>query len=270
DSAIIRGHHVVFNFEGEKEDGTKPENMKGAEFVLEIGSGQFIPGFEEGLIGLKKDEKKTIDLTFPMEYHDEALKGAKVKFHVEILELKEKKFPDLTDELAVEFGFESITEMNTKTRERFENQRKNEVQQKLHQQILEKLVAENKFDIPSTLVDEQKKSIIADVSNNLKQQGFNEQMIEMYFEKWQEDVDGKAEFQVKSGLILDCLAKKYDVETSDTDLDGKLQEMADQSGMELDQVKEHYLKNENVKSNMLYAIREEKTFAKVISDMKVS
>jgi trigger factor len=74
--------------------------MKGEEFVLEIGSGQFIPGFEDGMVGMKKGEKKAIDLTFPEDYHVDDLKGAKVKFDVELLEIKEKNLPEFTDELA--------------------------------------------------------------------------------------------------------------------------------------------------------------------------
>jgi trigger factor len=270
DIAIENGHHVVFNFEGEKEDGERPENMKGNEFLLEIGSGQFIPGFEEGMIGLKKNDKKTIDVTFPAEYHEPTLQNAKVKFHVEVLELKNKAYPELTDELAKEFGFESVEDLKTKTRENLETQKTREVAEKLNQQILEKLVSENTFDVPKALIDEQKKSIMNDVSNNLKQQGFNDEMVQAYFEKWTDDVDTKAEFQVKSGLILDTLAKKHGIEASDKDLDAKIDEMAAQSGMPVDQIKQYYLGNENVKRNMMYAIREEKTFGKIIEEMKVS
>lgn len=266
---LAKDHFAVFDFEGEKEDGTKPENMKGKEFLLQIGSGQFIPGFEDGMIGLKKGESKTIDLTFPAEYHEESLRNAKVKFHVTLNEIKEKKIPELNDELAKEFGFESVADMTAKTRERFEFQKNREASEKLHQAILEKFVADNKFDIPSALIDEQKKAIIKDVSANLKQQGFNDDMIRTYFDKWQDDVNTKAEFQVKSGLILDTLAKKYNVEATDADLDEKINEMAVQSGMEPAQVKEFYLKNENVKRNIMYAIREEKTFEKVKADMKI-
>lgn len=268
--ALENGHFAVFDFEGEKEDGEKPENMQGKEFLLEIGSGQFIPGFEEGMIGLKKGDKKTIDVTFPAEYHEETLRGAKVKFHVELHEIKEKKLPELNDELAKEFGFESVEDMKTKTRERFEYQKVREANEKLHQAILEKFVADNNFDIPKALVDEQKKSIIRDVTGNLKQQGFNDDMIKTYFDKWQDDVETKAEFQVKSGLILDSLAKKYNVEASEADLEEKIKEMADQSGMKVDQVKDFYLKNDNVKKNMMYAIREEKTFEKIKEEVKIA
>ena len=266
---IENGVFAVFNFEGETEDGSKPENMKAEEFLLEIGSGQFIPGFEEGMIGFKKGDKKTVDLTFPADYHEAELQNAKVKFHVEILELKEKSSPELNDELAKEFGFESVDDFNTKNKARLVESKKREVQAKLQEEILKKLIEENKFDLPNTLVNSQKKSVQEELSGNLKQQGFNDDMIKTYFDKWDADVVSKAEFQVRSGLILDKLSKKFKVEANDADLDAKIEEMAAQSGMDKEQVSSYYKSNDQVKQNIMYAIREEKTFDKIIAEVKV-
>lgn len=266
---IAKGTFVVFNFEGEKEDGEKPDNMKATEFLLEIGSGQFIPGFEDGMIGLKKGDKKTIDVVFPADYHEEDLREAKVKFHVEILELKEKKSPELTDELAKEFGFEDAADFDKKNKERLVSSKKREVQAKLQEDILKKLIEENKFDVPGALITSQKKSVQDELAGNLKQQGFNDEMIATYFDKWDLDVVAKAEFQVRSGLILDKLSKKFEVEATDADFDAKIAEMAEQSGMEKEQVETYYKSNEQIKGNIMYAIREEKTFEKLISEMKV-
>jgi len=266
---IENGVFAVFNFEGETEDGSKPENMKAEEFLLEIGSGQFIPGFEEGMIGFKKGDKKTVDLTFPADYHEAELQNAKVKFHVEILELKEKSAPELNDELAKEFGFESVEDFNTKNKARLVESKKREVQAKLQEEILKKLIEENKFDLPNTLVNSQKKSVQEELSGNLKQQGFNDDMIKTYFDKWDADVVSKAEFQVRSGLILDKLSKKFKVEANDADLDSKIEEMAAQSGMDKEQVSSYYKSNDQVKQNIMYAIREEKTFDKIIAEVKV-
>lgn len=266
---IKNGMFAVLNFEGEKSDGTKPENMKAEEFLLEIGSGQFIPGFEDGMIGLKKGDKKTIETIFPADYHEEDLRDGKVNFHVEVLELKEKKSPELTDELAKELGFESVSDFNTKNKERLILQKSREAKMALQEDILKKLVDENSFDIPGTLVNQQKESVRKDLGGNLKQQGFNEQMVKTYFEKWDADITQKAEFQVRSGLILDNLATKYGVEASDSDLDAKIEEMVSQSGMEKEELSSYYKGNEQVKANLMYAIREEKTFEKLIQDMKV-
>ena len=266
---IENGMSVVFNFEGEKEDGSRPDNMKADEFLLEVGSNQFIPGFEEGMIGMKKGDKKTVDVIFPADYHEEDLREAKVKFHVDILELKQKNIPELNDDLAKEFGFESTEDFNLKNKERLVNSKKREVQSKLQEEILKKLIEENKFDIPNALVESQKKSVQEELSNNLKQQGFNEEMIKTYFDKWDMDVVSKAEFQVRSGLILDKLSKKYAVESTDSDFEAKIEEMATESGMEKEQVENYYKANEQIKSNIMYAIREEKTFEKLIAEVKL-
>jgi trigger factor len=267
---LAKGDHAVFNFEGEKADGSKPDNMKAQEYMLEIGSGQFIPGFEDGMMGMKKGEKKDIKVTFPADYHEEELKNAPVTFHVELLEIKQKNFPEFTDELAKEFGFESVADFTAKNKERMVTQKKREVQAKLQQEILEKLIAENQFEVPKALVDDQKESVKQELSRTLKQQGFNDQMIQLYFERWDADVTSKALFQVRSGLILDKLARKYNVEATEADLDAKIEEMVSQSGMKKDEISKFYKSNENIKRNLMYAIREEKTFAALQKDMKVS
>jgi trigger factor len=269
-ATLKKGDFAVFNFEGEKADGSKPENMKAEEYMLEIGSGQFIPGFEDGMIGLKKGEKKDIKVTFPADYHEEDLKNAPVTFHVELLEIKQKNFPEFTDELAKEFGFESVEDFNTKNKERMTQQKKREVQTKLQQQILEKLIEENSFDVPKALIDDQKEAVKEDLTRTLKQQGFNDQMIQLYFERWDQDVTNKALFQVRSGLMLDKLAKKYNIEATEADFDAKMEEMVAQSGMKKEEIEKFYKGNQNVKRNLMYAIREEKTFEALIKDMKVS
>lgn len=267
---LAKGDFAVFNFEGEKADGTKPENMKAQDYMLEIGSGQFIPGFEDGMIGLKKGDKKDIKVTFPADYHEEDLKNAPVTFHVELLEIKTKNFPELTDDLAKEFGFESVADFNTKNKERMQTQKKREVQQKLQQAILEKLIEDNKFEVPVALIEDQKVGVKEDLSKTLKQQGFNDQMIALYFERWNDDVTNKAAFQVRSGLILDKLGKKFNVEATEADLDVKIEEMVSQSGMKKEEIEKFYKSNQNIKKNLMYAIREEKTFDALIKGMKVS
>jgi trigger factor len=269
-ATLKKGDFAVFNFEGEKSDGSRPENMKAQEYMLEIGSGQFIPGFEDGMMGLKKGDKKDIKVTFPADYHEADLKDAPVTFHVELLEIKQQNFPDFTDEMAKEFGFESIADFSTKNKERMALQKKREVASKLQQEILEKLIEENKFDVPGALVENQKTSVKEELTGNLKQQGLNDQMIGLYFERWDADVTNKALFQVRSGLILDKLARKYNIEATEADLDAKIAEMATQSGMKVDEISKFYKSNENIKRNLMYAIREEKTFAAIMKDMKVS
>lgn len=267
---LVKGQFAVFNFEGVKENGERPENMKGSEYLLEIGSGQFIPGFEDGMIGLKKGEKKNVLVTFPADYHAVELQGAKVTFEVELLEIKEKKFPELNDEMAKEFGYESVADFNDKNKKSLLTQKERQSAEKLHQEILEKLVLENKFDIPATLVQNQEKYLHEDLSKNLKSQGFTEAMVAEYFHRWASDITKKADFQVRSGLILDHLAQEFKIETSDADFNKKIEESALQAGMDVETVKKYYSANSQVKNNLMYAIREEKTFEELKKKIKVA
>ena len=267
---LSKGQFAVLNFQGVQEDGERPENMKGEEFVLEIGSNQFIPGFEDGMMGMKKGEKKDIVLTFPADYHMETLRGAKVTFETELLEIKEKNFPELTDELAKEFGYADAAEFKTKNMDMLTQQKDRAAKEKLHQDMLNKLIEENKFDVPRGMVEQQEQHVKEDISRNLKQQGFNDKMLSEYFTRWSDDVTTKAEFQVKSGLILDTLAKDYKVEATETDLTAKIDEMAKTSGLEKEKIQEYYLGNEKLKANLMYAIREEKTFDILRSKVKVT
>ncbi len=267
---LAKGHFAVFNFEGVKVDGSRPENMKGSEYLLEIGSGQFIPGFEDGMIGLKKGDKKNIELTFPADYHATDLQNAKVTFEVELLEIKEKKYPQLNDEMAKEFGYESVADFNEKNKKNLLAQKERQANEKLHQEILEKLVKENKFDVPATLVQNQVKYLQEDLSKNLKAQGFNDAMVEEYFERWKADVNTKADFQVRSGLVLDHLAQEFKIETSESDFNKKIEESAAQAGIDVDTVKKYYSSNAQIKNNLMYAIREEKTFEELKKKLKLS
>ncbi|MBT3981579.1 MAG: trigger factor [Bacteriovoracaceae bacterium] len=269
DRALEVGLTAVCNFQGVKEDGERPENMKGEEHLLEIGSNQFIPGFEDGMVGMKAGDKKDIVLTFPEDYHEESLKSAKVTFETELLEIKEKKTPELTDELAKEFGFESVKDFETKNEEQITFQKDRATKEKLHQEILNKFVEDNSFDVPSAMIAQQEQAVQRDFDQNLRQQGFTDQMVKDYFTKWSDDITQKAIFQVRSGLILDKLGNEFSLEVSEQDVDDKVAEISTHAGLTVEQVKEQYSSDPNILKNLKYAIREEKTFELLKGKFKV-
>jgi trigger factor len=269
DATVANGHFAVINFEGEKEDGSRPDNMKGEEFPLEIGSGSFIPGFEEGLIGAKNGESRTIEVTFPEDYQAEDLRGAKVKFHTKVLEIKEKNYPEFDDELAKELRFDSVADFEEKTKKRIIEENKRAADEKLHQEILEKLVADNPFDLPSMMVNNQIDGLKKETEGYLKNQGFTESMMEDYHQKWSGEYEQKANFQVRSGLILNKLAENYGIEAKEEDLESKYEMMAATYNMPVEEIKNIYSKNDNLKKNLLYAVKEEKTFTKFKENIKV-
>jgi trigger factor len=262
-AALAKGQFGVINFAGEMPDGSKPDNMKAEEFMLEIGSSQFIPGFEDGVIGMKAGDEKILQLTFPNDYHMDSLRGVLVKFSVSLKEIKEKKLPAFTEEFAKEVGYESIADFKAKNRDMLLKQRTRANEQDLHQQILERLVKDNHYDVPQAMITQQEKHLKEDLEKTLKSQGFNEQMMEEYFKKWSTDMTQKAEFQVRSGLILDTLGRDFKIEPNEEDFKAKLKEMALTSKIDVDKLEQYYTSNENLKKNMFYALREEQTFAKL-------
>lgn len=269
-ATLQKGQSAVMNFQGVKEDGDRPENMKGEEYVLEIGSGQFIPGFEDQMVGMKAGEKRDLHVTFPAEYHEPSLKSAKVKFEVELLEIKEKKLPELTDELVKEFGFESAADFDKKNHEQLVYQKDRMSKEKLHQAMLEKFVGENSFDVPTAMVYQQEEHVKKDLEEKLKNQGFNDKMVKEYLSKWHEDVHAKATFQVRSGLILDQLGKDMKIEVTPADIEVKMQDMAKHSGLSLDKVKAQFDANAQANRNLYYSLREEKTFNELAKKVKIT
>ncbi len=267
--ALAKSHHAVIDFQGEMPDGSKPDNMKAEEFVLEIGSSQFIPGFEDGILGMKVGDEKILQLTFPKNYHMDSLRGVLVKFLVKLKEIKEKNLPLFTEEFAKEVGYDSVEDFKKKNREMLFKQKTRANEQDLHQQILEKLISENKYEVPQAMIAQQEKHLKEEVERTLKSQGFNEPMTKEYFEKWAKDLTTKAEFQVRSGLILDTLAREFKIDPTDNDFQAKLDEMAESSKMDKTKLTEYYTSNDSLKKNMMYALREEQTFAELKTKLKI-
>ena len=263
DGVLEKGHHAVINFEGRDTDGQEIENAKGEEFLLEIGSNAFIPGFEDGLVGMKAGETRDITLKFPSNYHQEKLKDADVIFTVELLEIKTKKIPELTDDVAKELDFKSKEEMEKLTRQRLTYEQERKVKEKLHQDILNKLIEENSFDVPQSVLDEQEKAVQENLSRAMTAQKMSDAQVKQYFQKWGDEVKKKALFQVRTGLILQQLGEDYSIKVTQEDLDEKYKEMAMQSQMSFEEVREHYAKNEEVVKNLRYALREEKCFEEI-------
>lgn len=266
---LDKGQFAVFNFQGELENGDKPENMKGEEYMLEIGSGQFIPGFEEGMIGLKVGEKKDVNVVFPETYHEASLQSKPVVFHVELLEIKEKKLPELTEEFLKELGFKSEEDLTEKVKGQIESQKTQMIKEKLKEDVLKKLSEEFEFSVPQYLLNEQKKSVEKNILGNLERQGLPQDKHAEYIEKWGKDLEEKALFQVRTGLIIEKFAEKYNVTVDEKDFEDKMKEMAEQSGMKVEDIMGYYGKNEQLKKNYMYTLREEKIFEKVLSEVKV-
>jgi trigger factor len=234
--AVTEGDEVILDFVGEK-DGKPFDGGSAKDFALVIGSKQFIPGFEEGLVGHKAGEKLDLPLTFPKDYHAEGLKGAKAVFKVEIKKVSEVAKPELDNKLA-----EKITGGQIKDVKVLKDDIKRELTQRSTAEaterykgaLLAELVKKSTVEAPQILIDDQMKALENDFVQNLKYRGQSE---EQYFkaqgfkdhDDWAaKELKPQAEQRVKNGLVLAELARAENVEVSDAEIDARQKQIVEQ------------------------------------------
>ena len=249
DRAVQDKDIVTLDFEGFV-DGVAFEGGKGENYPLTIGSGAFIPGFEEQLIGAEIDKETEVKVTFPEEYQAKELAGKEAVFKCTVHEIKAKELPELDDEFASEVSEEAETledykaEVKAKIKERKENEGK----EKKENQAVEQAVANAEIDLPAPMVDLQAKQMADDFARRIMQQGMS---VEQYFqftglneEKMMEELKPQAEKRIRTRLVLEAIVAVENIEVSDERLDEELQKMADSYQMEVEKLKEFMGENE--------------------------
>lgn len=250
------GDTVVIDFEGFV-DGEAFEGGKAENHSLEIGSGQFIPGFEEQLIGLEAGEEKDIEVTFPEEYHAENLAGKPATFKVKVHDIKTKELPELNDEFAkdVDEEVETLDELKKKTKERLEEQKKQEADAHKRDTVVEKATDNAEIDLPEVMVTNEIDQMMKEFEQRLQIQGMN---LDMYFQfsgqsedDLKEQMKEDAEKRVRMNLTLEAVANAENLEASEEDVNKELEQMAEMYQVEVDKIKEMIGGNlENIKNDL--------------------
>lgn len=219
--AAEKDDEVVIDFVGKK-DGVAFKGGEAENYSLKLGSGQFIPGFEEGIVGHKAGDEFDIDLTFPENYHAADLKGAKVTFSIKLKTVKAVKMPEIDDELAAKAGpFTSISELKDDIKRGLTTQKENQAKDKYKDELVNELVAGSTVPVPEVLIDDQEKSIEQDFIQNLKYQGLSlDQYLEsnahMTKEVWlDKEVRPLAEKRAKASLVLAELSRAENITMTD-------------------------------------------------------
>jgi len=223
------GDETVIDFVGKK-DGVAFDGGTGSDYSLTLGSNQFIPGFEEGIVGHKAGETFDLELTFPADYGSAELKGTKVTFTTTLKAIKEIALPKVDDEFAAKSGpFKTVAELKADIKRELTSQKERENSEKLKDDLVTQLVAVSKVPVPEILVADQMKSIEQDFINNLMYQGLS---IEQYLEnkgfeskdKWLEtEVKAVAKKRVQAGLVLAELSKAEKIEATTAELDAHVE-----------------------------------------------
>lgn len=242
DRAVKDGDIAVIDFEGFV-DGVAFEGGKGENYPLTIGSHSFIDDFEEQLVGMNVGDEKEISVTFPEEYHAEALKGKPATFKVAVKELKEKQLPELDDDFAQDVSdFDTLAEYKEDLKKKLTERKEAEAKSKKETEVIDKIVESSKMDIPQAMIDTQVTRMAEDFAQRLQQQGLS---IEQYFQYTGLTADAilaqmkpEAEKRIKNSLVLEAIAKAENIEVADEEFEGELKKMADMYKMELDKIKD--------------------------------
>ncbi|MCL6588287.1 MAG: trigger factor, partial [Anoxybacillus sp.] len=240
---IEEGDTAVIDFEGFV-DGEPFEGGKAENYSLVIGSGTFIPGFEEQLIGLEAGAEKDIEVTFPEEYHAEALAGKPAVFKIKVHEVKTKQLPALDDEFAkdVEEDVETLEQLKEKIRTRLQEERSNEAEAALRDAVVEKAAENAEIDIPEAMIKTETDRMLREFDQRLQMQGLN---LNLYYQfsgqdeaALREQMKEDAEKRVRITLTLEAIAKAENIEATDEEVNAEVEKMAEAYNLTVDKIKE--------------------------------
>ncbi len=240
---IQKNDFVIVDYEGTM-DGKPLEEGKAVDYTIEVGNGRFIPAFEEKLVGLKPDEEKEIEISFPEDYGYKKWAGKSVSFHVKIKEVKEKILPSLDDEFAKDLGnYSSLEELKNQLRQDLDKEKKLALDRQLKDQLVDQLIKANPFELPESLVEEQTKSLVSDAKTRLASQGVAFESLGVSEEKMNQDFRETAERQVRTFLILEKISEQEGINVAEEEVESRLTEISERTHQKLDAVKRYYEKN---------------------------
>ena len=243
DGAVEEGDTVNIDFDGYV-DGEQFEGGQADGYDLEIGSGSFIPGFEDQLVGVKTGEEKDVVVTFPEEYHAEELAGKEATFKTKVNEIKYKELPELTDEIANELDSDanSVDEYKENLRKRLSEQKAQDAENVEKEEAINKVTENTTIDIPQAMIDTELDRMVQEFGQRIQQQGLD---LQTYFQisgqdesQLREQMKDDAEQRVKTNLTLSAIADEENIEVTDEDIDKELEKMSSQFNISVEDIKQ--------------------------------
>ncbi|RCW41841.1 MULTISPECIES: trigger factor [unclassified Halanaerobium] len=238
---LEEGDFAIIDFTGYV-DGEKFPGGSAEEYTLEIGSGSFIPGFEEQLVGLKVGEERNIEVTFPEGYQAEDLAGKEAVFEVKLKEIKIKETPELDDEFALEASkFETLDEWKNNLRSEMQEQKETAAENSFREKLIKKASENAEVNVSDTLVEEQLDQMFENLSHSISQQGLDVEdylnYIGMDEKEWREQNKETAKERAKELLVLEAIAEKENIEVSEEEIDKEIKEIAEANDQDFEKVK---------------------------------
>ena len=269
DRPVEKDDTTVIDFEGFV-DGVAFEGGKAENHELVIGSNTFIPGFEDQIIGMKIDEEKDINVTFPEEYFSKDLAGKAAVFKVKLHEIKKKELPEVDDEFAKDVSeFDTIKELKASIKEKLEEENKNKAKYETEEEAIKTVCENTEIDIPSGMVETETDNMIRDIEQRLQYQGLNFagylQMMGKTEADMRKEMEEQASRQVKTKLVLEAIVAAEKIEASDEEVKAKLEEMATTYGRDVKELE----KNESLKLYISESLKTEKAISFIVENAKL-
>ena len=261
---VQENDEVILDFEGFV-DGVAFAGGKGENYPLTIGSGSFIPGFEEQLVGAEVEKEVEVNVTFPAEYHAEELKGKEAVFKCTVHEIKAKELPELDDEFAAEISeFETLEELRADIKAKIKEEKVTNGKNAQEEQALEAIVANAEMDIPEAMIETETRQMVESFAQRIQSQGISmEQYMQftgMTVEKMIEEMRPQAESRIKTRLVLEAIVKAENIEVAEEKFEEELAKMAAAYQMDIEQIKEFMGENEKAQMKSDMAVQEAVAF----------
>ena len=242
DRGVENGDMIKLDFDGSV-DGVAFDGGKAENYDLTVGSGSFIPGFEEQLVGVKAGEEKEVKVTFPEDYHAKDLAGKEAVFKCKVNEIKVKELPEVDDEFAQDVSeFDTLAEYKEDLKKKLTERKENAAKNAKEAAAVEAAVANAEMDIPDAMVDGQVRQMANDFARRIQSQGLT---VEQYFqftgmtaEKLMEQMKPEALKRIKNSLVLEAIAAKENFEIAQEKIEEELKKMSEAYKMEVDKIKE--------------------------------
>lgn len=252
------GDFVVIDFKGFL-DGVPFERGAAEDYVLQLGSKQFIPGFEEQVIGMSLGDTREIAVTFPADYGSSELAGKPVTFEVVLKEIKEKEVPPLDDEFARLFGpYDTMEQLKARIGEVFATEELQKIENELRDRIVKTLIEKHEFEVPEALVEKQLAVLVENMKSNLAGQNLTLEKIGSSEEQIRSQARSVAVSQVKGSLLLAAVADKENIQVDDAQVEDKIRDVAAQANKDFEAIQGLYARNPYAKDNLVMQLREDK------------
>ena len=250
EAVIMKGDFAIIDFAGTV-DGEPFSGGEGKGYPLEVGSGSFIPGFEDQLLGLKAGDSTDVDVTFPEEYFVKELAGKKAVFKVNVQDVKRKELPELTDEfVSANSDFKTLEELKASYRERMQKQAEEQAKADYEKGLIQAAVANAEFEVPEIMVEDRVSQMIDELKMNLESRKMNLETYMQYtgmdMEKLRDTYKETALVNVKTDLVLDAIAKAENIQVGMEDVDAELAGIAGQNNASVEDVKKIISTNGNM------------------------